>query len=246
MAGFIAGLHQLPAAGTMNLALPPGSVLNGWCFCVEAEGSGTAVTGAIAGSTQILSAAATNMYIQVLAKQLNAADILNGFLPVTGTTTGHDWWIIAYDTTIIGFDTANVLPLGPSFYGTRGGISQTFVTAPSTTPNSGVDYIMLMSFERTVGATTVSSISQGIQDYYNEDVTTSNVSTLAGHFTGSSAGVPTGVSTVTYSSASGNALAFLLPLTTPVIASNAPQFFYESSRKRLSRRMKRRAEIYGA
>lgn len=215
MAGFIAGTHQRPVAASMNLALPPGSVLNGWVLAVEAEGSGTPVTGAIASSATLLSAAANNMYIRVLAKQLNATDISNGFLAVTGTTSGHDWWALAYDTSITGFDSASSFPLGSSFYGTRGGVTQAFTTAPGVTPNSGSDYVAVLSFERTVGATTVSSISQGVQDYYNEDVTASNVSTLAAHFTGPVAGAATGVSTVTYSSSSGNGLAFLLPMTVP-------------------------------
>lgn len=215
MAGFIAGTHQRPVAASMNLALPPGSVLNGWVLAVEAEGSGTPVTGAIASSATLLSAAANNMYIQVLAKQLNATDIVNQFLAVTGTTSGHDWWALAYDTSITGFDTANSFPLSASFYGTRGGVTQAFTTAPSVIPNSGSDYVAVLSFERTVGATTVSSISQGVQDYYNEDVATSNVSTLAAHFTGPPAGAATGVSTVTYSSSSGNGLTFLLPMTVP-------------------------------
>lgn len=214
MAGFIAGTHQLPAAATMNLALPPGSVLNGWMLAVEAEGSSTPVTGAIAGSTQLLSAAANNMYIQVLAKQLNSTDISNQFLAVTGTTTGRDWWAVAYDTTISGFDTVSSFPLGASFYGTRGGVSQTFTTAPSSIPNGSGDYVIVLSFERTIAATTVSSISQGTQDYYNE-ATTTNVSALAAHFTGPAAGVATGVSTITYSNASGNGLALLLPMVSP-------------------------------
>lgn len=214
VAGFIAGTHQLPTAASMNLALPPGSVLNGWVLAVEAEGSGTPVTGAIAGSTTLLSAAATNMYIRVLAKQLNATDISNGFLAVTGTTTGHDWWALAYDTTITGFDALSSFPLNAAAFGTRGGVSQTFITAPSATPGATRDYVAVLSFERTIGATTVSSISQGTQDYFNEDVTTTNVSTLAAHFAGPAAGVATGAVTVTYSNASGNGLAFLLPLTT--------------------------------
>lgn len=215
--GFIAAAHQVPTGATMNLALPAGAVLNGYCLVVIGTSSSTAISDAIAGSTVILSAPANNMYLRVLAKQLTATDISNGFLVVTGTVTSHDFWILAYDTTVTGFDSSNSFPLGPTAYDTRNAVSQTFVTAPSITPNSSGDLVVLISAERTTATgTTVASIGQGTQDYYNEDTVTTNVSLLAAHYTGPASGVATSTDTVTYSGASGNAIAFLLPMTTLV------------------------------
>jgi hypothetical protein len=215
--GFIAAAHQVPTGATMNLALPVGAVQGGWCLVVVCNSSSTAITDAIAGSTVLLSAPASNMYMLVLAKQLTATDISNGFLAVTSTTSSHDFWILAYDTTVTGFDSTNSFPLASSAYGTRGGVSQTFVTAPSTTPNGSGDCVVLISAERTLAAgTTVVSIGQGTQDYYYEDTVNTNVSLLAAHYTGPASGVPTSSDTVTYSGASGNAIAFLLPMTTLV------------------------------
>jgi hypothetical protein len=212
--GFIAGAHQVPTGATMNLALPAGAVLNGWCLIIAVNSSSTAIADAIAGSTVLLSAPANNMYARVLAKQLNATDISNGFLAVTSTTTSHDFWILAYDTTVTGFDSVNSFPLSSTFYGTRGGVSQTPVTAPTVTPNSSSDYVILISSERTTAAATVvSSIGQGSPDYYSEDTTNTNCSLLAAHFIGPTAGSAISADTITYSGASGNAIAFLLPMT---------------------------------
>lgn len=222
MAGFIAGAKQHPSGGSFNLTLPAGAVLNGWCLVIAVNGSSTAITDAIAGSTVLLSAPANNMYVRVLAKQLTSTDITNGFLAVTLSTTGEDVWILAYDTSVTGFDSVNSFPLAASAYGTRGGVSQTFVDAPTVTPNVGGDYCVLISVERTTATgTTVSSIGQGTQDYYNEDTVSTNASVLAASFTGPGGGVAISADRVTYSGASGNALAFLLPMTAAPTAAVA-------------------------
>lgn len=214
MTGFIAGAHQHPGTASFNLTLPAGAVQGGTCLIVGANGSSTAITATISGATQLMAAAANNMYLFVYAKQLTSTDITNGFLAVTGSISVIDYWALAYDATVTGFDSATSFPLTSSAYGTRGGVSQTTVTAPAVTPNSSSDYCLLISAERTTATgTTVSSIGQGGQDYYYEDTATSNVSVLAGSFTGPASGVSTGTDTVTYSGASGNAIAFLIPMT---------------------------------
>jgi hypothetical protein len=214
MTGFIAGAFQKSTGASFNLTLPAGAVQGGEVLVIAQNGSSTAISDAIAGSTVLLSAAANNMYVRVLSKVLTATDITNGFLAVTSSTSSHDFWILAYDTTITGFDSANSFPLTSSFFGTRGGVSQTTVTAPAVTPNSSGDQVLVISCERTTTTgTTVSSISQGTQDYYNEDTVNTNCSVLAARFTGPASGVSTGTSVITYSGASGNALAFLLPMT---------------------------------
>lgn len=218
MSGFIGARHDKPTSGTYNVTLPVGSVLNGWVLLIACNSSSTATSDAVAGSTLLLAAPSNNMYTRVLAKQLNATDITNGFITVTSTNTSHDFWIIAYDTTIAGFDTANSFPLAASAYGTRGGVTQAFVTAPGVTPNSSGDYCILISLERTTSPpTTVTSITLGTQDYFDEDTVTTNVSALAAHFTGPAAGVSTGPSTITYGgTTSGNAIAFILPTVSTV------------------------------
>jgi len=211
--GFIAGAHQHPGTASFNLTLPPGSQAGGDLLVVAVNGSATAFTLTITGSTQLVAAAASNMYLVAYAVTLSPTDILNGFIAVSTSNSAVDYWAFAYDTSITGFDTANVFPLSASFYGTRGGVSQTTVTAPSVFPNSSSDYVVLISAERTLAAgTTVSSIGQGVQDYFFEDTTTSNASVLAAHFPFTVGA--TGSDTVTYSGASTNAIAFLLPMTT--------------------------------
>lgn len=212
-AGFIGARHDKPTSGTYNVTLPAGAVLNGWIILLACNSSSTATSDALAGSTLLLAAPSNNMYTRALAKQLTATDITNGFVTLTSTVTSHDLWIGAWDTTIAGFDSSNSFPLGSSFYGTRGGVTQAFVTAPAVTPNGSADYCILISLERTTTPpTTVTSITLGAQDYFNEDTVTTNVSALLGHFTGPASGVPTGSSTITYGgTTSGNAIAFILP-----------------------------------
>src|SRR5882757_485010 len=221
--GFISGTHSHPGTASFNFTLPPGSTQGGFCLILAANSSATAFTLTITGSTQLLAAPANNMYLVAYSKQLSATDITNGFIAVAATSSVVDYWGLAYDTSITGFDTVNSFPLAASAYGTRNGVSQTFVTAPGVTPNSSSDYMLLISAERTIAAgTTVVSIGQGIQDYYYEDTAITNVSVLAAHFTWPNASTPTGADTVTYSGASGNAIAFLLPLTTTQSVASVP------------------------
>lgn len=229
--GFISGTHLHPGASAFNFTLPPGAQANGWLLIQAANSSATSFTLTVTNAIQVVSAPANNMYLVAVAVKLTGADITNGFIQVTSSNSAVDYWGEAYDTSVTGFDPANVFPLTAAAYGTRGGVSQTTVTAPSAQPWDSNDYVVLISAERTTATgTTVTSISQGLSDYFYEDTVTTNVSVLAAHFTGPPVGLPTGSSTITYSGASGNAIAFLLPMTTTNSTQSLGQFLFGSHR----------------
>jgi hypothetical protein len=199
---------------TRTIALPAGSVAGGYGLAVMGSASGTVYTMTATGWTQVVSAAATNMYVVAAIKKLDAADITAGSITFTTSNVNHPLWLVTFDTTYTAIDPSVSLPLTASFYGTRGGVSQTFVDAPTVTP-TGTAVAVIVGLERTTATgTTLNTLTFGSVDYDNEANTVATVSLAIGHGT-LTAGAASGANRLTYSGASGNALAFMLPMTVP-------------------------------
>lgn len=193
-----------------TLALPAGSVAGGYAIALMASSSSTPLTLSAPGTWgTLVDAPASNMYVIAIIKQLTSGEIAAGSITFTTPNVNYPMWLATFDGTYLGIDPSVSLPVTP---GTRGGVSQTFVDAPTVTPSGPAGGIIIGVERTTTTGTVLSSMTFGASDYDVEANVVANVSLVVGH-TALSAGVASGADRLTYSGASGNALAFILPLT---------------------------------
>jgi hypothetical protein len=196
------------------MALPAGAAAGDPAFAFGQNAASTSITMTATGWTQLIGAAANNMYVVGCWKVLDSTDIATGSISFTVTSRSHPFQLVVFDgTQVSGIDASASLPLSSSAYGTRGGVTQATTPAPSVTP-SGSSKGILFAFERsTATGTTISSMSiTATTEYFAEFNTTAATTLLVASFT-APGGTATGIDTVTYSGTSGNGLAFILPLT---------------------------------
>jgi hypothetical protein len=117
--------------GTLVMALPAGAAAGDPAFAFGQNAASTSITMTATGWTQLIGAAANNMYVVGCWKVLDSTDIATGSISFTVTSRSHPFQLVVFDgTQVSGIDASASLPLSSSAYGTRGGVTQATTPAP--------------------------------------------------------------------------------------------------------------------
>ena len=198
-----------PGQYTVPITVPAGIEVGDWIVANISWSTGATTTLTRTGwQTVLTETQANNMWTCVLAKQYTGGSTVNIDI---GNGTYSKLWVGMYflDGTMI----SGIEDIGT--YGTRGGVSQTFVTAAAMTADALPRYSMHLATCRAAAASAVASIAATGFDFfldaYGKSADAGNVcSNICSTSAIPSTSIP--AVTTTFNGASGNALALTLTL----------------------------------